>query len=474
MNRVQQIRKYLKNNFLRISASFSIPLIDTNNKNITMKKLIFFFLSILLPIAQVAAQGADLAKRAGKALTSYNIDPPKNRANLDEAKVLINEALQYPDAQGLASAWITKGDIYNTFLQSDMARRQLDARFQITGDNDALEAYTSYKKGYDLAQKQYEKRDAIIGASEVQGHLINIGVSKYEAGEYEKAFFSFQAALECHDLLSSNTQKSILDDPEQYNNQVYITAKSAQLAQRYDDALRYYGKLYQSGTDKAAVYEAMYTIKSQTGDDAGAGRILAEGRRKFPEDSGLLFAQINDYLKKGKTQELIGMLQQAIHQEPDNVALYVTLGNVYDNLYQQAMQAGDAGQADTYANEARQNYQIALEKDPGNIDAAYALGSQYFNKAALLTQEYNSLPEDGSEEGTQRRESLMNEMMSLFDQALPYFQKAESRNANDVNTLIALTEIYTRKGDTGKATEFKKRLDRVNAGGQNKTSFFRN
>jgi hypothetical protein len=63
--------------------------------------------------------------------------------------------------------------------------------------------------------------------------------------------------------------------------------------------------------------------------------------------------------------------------------------------------------------------------------------------------------------------------MSLFDQALPYFQKAESLDPNDTNTLIALNEIYARKEDE-LSLEFKKRLDTVRSGGKNASSHFKN
>lgn len=439
-----------------------------------MKKSLVLLLNFLFlaAFAQAQEEGAKLAKQAGKALTSYNIDPTNNAAKLDEAKAKINQALQMSDAQALSSAWITKGDIFNTFLQRDMVKKQFDPNAQLTGDNDALEAFTGYKKGYELTTKKYEKNDAIKGITEVQGHLINIGVTKYEAGEYEKAFFSFQAALESHDVLKANGQKSLLDEKEQYDNQVYITGLAAQLAKRPADAIAYYETLYKAGTDKPAIYEGLYNIKSEQGDEAGADKILDEGRKKFPDDPGLLFAEINNYLKKGKLEDLISRLKQAIAQEPNNVQLYVTLGNVYDNLYQRELQAKNDTKADEYFNLAKQQYADAQVKDPKNVDAVYSLGALYYNKAAFRTQELNALPEDFSSAGIKKYETLKNEVMALFDQSLPYFQKAESMNPNDMNTLIALSEIYARKDEAELAGEFKKRMEVVRGGGKNDKAYF--
>lgn len=439
-----------------------------------MKKTLIALFAFVLTTGLTQAQedGTKLAKSAGKALTSYNIDPSNNGGKLDEAKQKIDQALQLPDAQALASAWLTKGDVYSTILQRDLAKRMLNPNSPLSGDNDALASFEAYKKAYELAAKKYEKADAVKGMTDLQGHLINIGVTKYEAAEYEKAYNSFQASLSSHEILTANGQKSILEDPAQLDNQIYITALAASLAKRPKDALPLYEMMYKKGTDKAAVYEGIYNIKVETGDEAGAQAILEEGRKKFPEDSGLLFAEINTYLRKGKLEELISRLKQAIQQEPNNIGLYVTLGNVYDNLYQREQTAKNDAKANEYFEEAKKYYTQATEKDPKNVDANYSLGALYYNKAAFRTQALNALPEDFSSAGIKRYETMKNEIMGLFDQALPHFQKAESLDANDANTLIALSEIYARKEDD-LALEFKKRLENVKSGSKNAASWFK-
>lgn len=439
-----------------------------------MKKMFVALLGLMLSAGFVQAQedGAKLAKSAGKALTSYNIDPANNQTKLDEAKQKIEEALKYGDAQALPSTWITKGDIYNTILQRDMAKRMVNSNAPLSGDNDALVAFDAYKKGYEIATKKFEKSDAIKGIGEVQGHMINIGAAKYDAGEYEKAFFSFRGALQSHEMLSANGQKSLLDDLAQYDNQMYVTGLAAMLAKRNADAMPYFENLYRKGTDKPAVYEGLYNCKIELGDADGAAKVLTEGRQKFPDDPGLLFAEINQYLKAGKLDELTTRLKQAIAQEPSNVGLYITLGNVYDNLYQREQTAKNEAKATEYFNEAKTYYTQATEKDPKNVDANYALGALYYNKAAYQTQELNAMPEDFSTAGMKKYNAKKDEVMALFDLALPYFQKAENLDPNDMNTLIALTEIYARKEDE-LSLEFKKRLGVVKDGGKNSSPYFK-
>ena len=440
-----------------------------------MKKSLFTLLTIFFAFGFSSAQedGLKLAKNAGKALTSYNIDPSGNAAKLGEAKEKIEQALKTPEAQALGTAWMTKGDVYNTLLQKDLARRMIDPKAALTGDNDALVAFDAYKKVYELSVKKYEKADAVKGISEVQPYLINIGVSKYEAKEFDKAFLSFKASVESHDILKENAQKSFLDDPKQLEDQIYFTGLIASLANRCTDAVFFYEKLYKTSTTNPAVYEGLYNCKIQLADEAGAATVLAEGRKKFPEDPALLFAEINAYLKAGKLAELTGRLEQALKQEPDNVGLYVTLGNVYDNLYQGALKEKNNAKAGEYFEMAKLNYSKGLLKNPDHLDANYSLGALYFNKAAIRTQEMNALPEDFSSAGLKKMEVIKNEVIALFDLALPYFQKAESVDPNDMNTLIALNEIYARKDDEVLSPAIKTRLDLVKGGGKNASSYFK-
>lgn len=440
-----------------------------------MKKVLFSLSCLLLlhGIAQAQDDGGKLAKQASKALTTYNIDPNTNAAKLEEAKQKIDQALQTPEGQAQASAWLTKGDVYNTMLQRDMARRMVDPNAPLSGDNDALEAFMGYKNAFNNpTAKKYEKSDAVKGLGQVEGHLINIGVSKYEAGQFDKAFASFEASLQAHEILKASSQKSVLDDPDQYENMVYTTALAAQQGKRNEDALKYYNSLYAKGKAKPAVYDGIYTLKLEMGDEDGAQKILTEGRTKYPEDTGLLFSEINAYLKKGKLDELTGSLKQAIEKEPSNIGLYVTLGNVYDNLYQTMSKEKNTAKANEYFEEAKTYYTQATEKDPKNVDAVYSLGALYYNKAAVRTQEMNAMPEDYSTAGLKKLQAARDEVMSLFDQSLPYFQKAESLDPNDMNTLIALNEIYARKEDE-LSLEFKKRLETVRNGGKNASSYFK-
>ncbi|HLP94005.1 MAG TPA: hypothetical protein VK168_08210 [Saprospiraceae bacterium] len=447
-----------------------------------MKKVLFALAGILLTIGVAQAQddGAKLAKSAGKALAAYNQDPSGNGSKLTEAVTKIEQALQTPEAQALASAWIIKGDVYSTRLTNEMAMKSINPATKLTGDNDALEAINAYKMAIEIpTAKKYEKEQAIDGITAMQPQVVNIGVGKYNAKEFDKAFLAFKASIDAHNVLKANKKKSILDEQKEYNDQVYFTGLLATLAKRYNDALPFYEELYNKGTDSVAVYEGLYNCRTELKDEAGALKVLQEGRKKFPEEGSLLFAEINYYLGKGKLNELTGSLEQAIRKEPNNPGLYRVLGDVYNNLFttvlEDTTQAREqrAPKLKEYGELAKKNYKMAIEKDPTNVDFNYSLGALLYNETNIIAQEMNATSFSTSA-GQKRYQELKAQMLVGVDEALKYFQKAESLDHNDQNVLAALLQAYGRKEDDTLYMEFKKRLDVVKKGGKNPAPYFKN
>ena len=294
----------------------------------------------------------------------------------------------------------------------------------------------------------------------------------------------FNGVIQAHKALADAGEESMLVDDSQYQEQLYISGLAALNADDIAAARPLFEELSGMGYDKPAIYEALYKIAASGADDldddarlaayAEAYTYLEDGRTKFPDDVSLLFAEINHFLRINKLDELISKLETAIEKEPENVSLYSTLGNVYDNLYQRETQeAGNAEKANEYFDEALVQYNRALEKDPNFTDATYSIGALYFNRAANMTQELSVLADDFTKEGQARYDALKIEIEEEFDRALPFFIEVERKSPSDMNTLIALKEIYARKNDFTLSNEFKARLEAVQAG-QSVESYFEN
>ncbi len=232
-------------------------------------------------------------------------------------------------------------------------------------------------------------------------------------------------------------------------------------------------EMYNRKVKSPTIYEALYELY-KTENKSQAFQYLREGRTIFPEEVPLLFLEINHLLAKGKLNELIELLEKAIQKEPDNISLYRTLGNVYESLYDEQTKAGNLQLAEKHWLNAKNYYEMAVNKAPGDSDALYSMGALYYNLAATKTLELNELADDFTKEGTKKYNAIKQEVSDLFDIALPYFQNAESVNPNDRSTLIALKEIYAQKNNLSRANEFKDRLDKVQSGEKIQQSFFSN
>ncbi len=453
-----------------------------------MKKLVFAFVALLL-VGSLSAQDHEKAyKKAKKLLGTYNMSPKENSDKLEQAKEKIDYAMT-GDLSGIKNPqdpYQIKGDIYNTIASTQITAANLAKQGEeiaskgapaVAADNPATEAYEAYVKALELGTKSGHKKKALAGLNENQNHIQNTALLAYEAKDYEKALNNFIAVVTAHDLLKSKSSSSLLDGvgeahgKENYDYQHYLIGLAGLNAKKYDVTKPFLVKLYEKKYDDALVYSSLYAIEAET-DAEGAYKYLEAGREKYPDDNGLLFEEINHFLRIGKLDELIERLEKAIEIEPDNVSLYTTLGNVYDNLYQAAVKEGGSDKEQSYFDNAFKNYSAAVEKEPKNVDAHYSMGALYFNKAALVTQEMIKLNDDLTKSGMKKYDAFKAQSVELFNQALPHFKKAESLNANDTNTLLALKEIYARIDDIVKSNEFKTRYEKIQNGETNASSYF--
>jgi tetratricopeptide (TPR) repeat protein len=436
-----------------------------------MKQLFFLALSFLLISTTANAQDY---KDAKKAYNTFLLDAFNNKPKLKEAKEAIDKAMGAAENQAILDAWLTKGKIYN-----EIAAQVLQIKSTGLGkleelpqaEAPAIEAYTAYAKALPMVTKKFETKDILTGLQAVQGNLDNFGRMAFEEQKYKLAYENFQLLLASHEELKKNAQKSILDTEEAYNYALFLTATAALLAEKNDVAKPLLEKLYQAKYDKAAIYESLYTLNAAT-DINAAYTYLDEGRKRYPEEISLLFADINHHLKLGKLDILIDKLKAAIAQEPNNVSLYTVLGSVYDNLYQKSETAGDKAKGDEYFNAALDYYNQAIAKDAKNVDAVYSIGALYYNKAAVTTQKMNASENDYSKEGLKKYKEMKEEVFAQFEKALPFFKRAESLDPNDTNTLIALKEIHAKKNELEASKEFKRRLEVIQGGGKNDKPYY--
>lgn len=339
-----------------------------------------------------------------------------------------------------------------------MTARLLNPEAPLENPMAGVEAFQIYAKALGMAEKKGDIKKALAGISDAETHLNNLGVGLYQAGDYAGAFSNFDASINAYELLKANDQKSRLDDDGLITDQELFAGITAFYSDNFDAALPYYQKLYDAGTEEPSIYEGLYKMVLEK-DPAAADEILTAGREKFPENTTLLFTEINKYLTEGKLDILIEKLVAAKTAEPDNLSVITTLGNVYDQLHVKATEDGDEAKAEEYFNLALSEYQGVIERDEANFDAWYSSGALYYNKAANMAPMINELANDFSAEGTKKYEKLKEKMDGTFAQALPFFAKAEGLDGQDRNTIIALKEIFARQNQFEKVEEYQTKLD---------------
>ncbi|HRH99806.1 MAG TPA: hypothetical protein PK006_02035 [Saprospiraceae bacterium] len=428
-----------------------------------MKKVLLLVLLAAVQLTLVAQEPEKDVKKADKLYGLYNLDPKNNKQKIFEAKALIDEVSKNPAVQSLHKTWITKGGIYNSLSAMQNDSLVLIKNHKLTDPSTAVMAYEAFVKAKETAAKGFETKDALNGMQECVAYLQNFGYNTFATNK-DMAFKNFEAMMNIDKALQAGNMKSVFIKSEDYLNQVYVTALAGLNSSNKEAALPYLEELRAKGYNDengggATVYQGLYEHYLATKDTAKAESVLVEGRTKYPNDNAMLFMEINHYLNKGRLSELTDKLKLAIQKEPNNVSIYTTLGNVYENLCQTEWEKGTSAKADEYASEAGKYYGQALEKDPNNFVATYSLGAMQYNKAAQVGKEVNKYASDYSKEGTKKYNEKKAEMNSYFDKALPFFEKAIQMDPKDKNTIIALKEIYAKKGDLNKSNEMKAKLE---------------
>jgi len=405
-----------------------------------------------------AQNGKKMLKNAKKAIGKYNSDPEKNAAKLSEGLELLEQAFGDEAVRSEAKNYITKGDIFQGILDGEVKMNLLNPQAKIGNPMAGINAYKSYAKALEMAEKGGDKKAALKGIEAVEGNLNNTGIAMYNEKNYETGFKNFEAGVMAHKLLKANDKSSRLDDEAIYKDHIFFTGVNAYLTEDNKRSIPYFKELYDQQTDQALVYEALYKMTYDT-DPEAAVVYLEKGREMFPDDTGMLFAEINHYLTEGETDILIEKLNNAEEKEPDNMSVIVTRGKVYDELHTTSKASGDEAKATEYFNLALSDYNKVLAQDPENFDATYSIGALYYNKAAGMADGINELAKDYSKDGTAKYNKAKAEMDSIFGEALPFFEAADKINANDMNTLIALKEIYARQNNFEKSNEYKGKID---------------
>lgn len=421
-----------------------------------MKKVLFLFLFAGIGLGLQAQDPVKDMKKAARLLGTYNLDPASSADKLKEAVDLANASIDDPLVKADPMAWQSYGDIFMAVTNNDVARFVLDPAAVIADPTAPGKAFKGFKMAAELADKSYQTKDAMKAMATGIQNIYYMGSALFQAGNYAQSYEAFKATYDAFALLKKNNEPNEFD-PAEHSKALYYSGLCAQQAGMMEEAKMVFTQLVDEGNAEAGVYEALIGIY-KTEDPALAEKYLMAAREKYPDDTALLYAEINHLLAKGELVSLIDKLEKALKIEPDNVSVYVTLGQIYDKLYQDKI-ASDPAAAEENFVKAMSYYQQALTRDEKSFDAIYSIGALWYNKAAAYSIELNALSSDYTPAGTKKYDAKKAQMDESFLKALPFFQQAEEVNPKDFNTLIALKEIYARQDKFDLVETYKQKLD---------------
>ena len=243
---------------------------------------------------------------------------------LDQAKKMIDEAIQHEACINFDKAHFVKGQIYQAIFESQVPEyKSLSA--------DALDiAWKAFQKVIELdVKKKYEKKLA----TQYRNLIIdftNQAVENYNAERFPEALASFKQVLELeHSPIVTQGQSAKVDTAVIFN-----AAVAAQRAGNLDDAEKFYKETLKYDYEAARTYAMLSKVLKDQGKEEEAVTYLHKGYELYPDDSYMLVELINYYLLGGEPEKAEVYLDAAIKQDPKNASFYRAKGTLYEKMEQ--------------------------------------------------------------------------------------------------------------------------------------------
>lgn len=342
---------------------------------------------------------------------------------LDLAKEQIDLAVAHEKTMNKGRTYYIKGNIYQSIFLSK------EDKYKNLAQNPELIAFEAYKKVYEL-----EGKNSIIRANteiEMENfyrNVLNKGAESYQSNDYKQSQSYF------------NT--STLINPKDTTGFLYLNVVALQ-NQDYPVAKNACAKLLELKYEKADIYKNLiYIARAIDRDETKALELVQTAKQKFPNDKSIAQEEINILISTNRTDEAKNKLTESITKDPSNPSLYYTLAYMNEQTKN--------------LDDAIVNYKKAIELKPDYFEACYNLGVLYYNKAADILKEVNSMNMERYKKEGKKMEA---EGAKQLEYSLPYFEKAYELNNTDAAIIETLYTVYTRLNKTAEAAKMKKVLD---------------
>ncbi|MFI5171932.1 MAG: hypothetical protein ACHQFW_06050 [Chitinophagales bacterium] len=389
-------------------------------------------------------------------------------AEYEKAREAIEEAALNEKTKGQAKTWFYRGRIYNLIA--------LDTTGKFSSVEDpAGKALESFRIALSLEDVKNFKSDIAGELLTTYGLFFAKGANAYNAGNNEDAYKYFSKAYEANQLQIEADPKTILD-----KGLIFNIGLMAERTNRTDEAIMNYQKLVDMKYEESYLYSRLANLYAANGREDEGIKVIEAGRTAFPQDKELMIAELNYYITNNNLNILVDKLDKAIELDPKNTELYFVLGVTYGQLYTIYADSLEAlkkmkpsetigadqlkilkAETDKKATEAFNNavktYETAINYEPGRFDVNLNLGALYYNQAAAISNVMKNLGIEEADEAEFQR--LKTQRTALFIKGLPYFENAHQIDPSDLETMIALKEIYAKTENEKMMMAMKEKIE---------------
>lgn len=299
-----------------------------------------------------------------------------------------------------------------------------------------LEAFTK-----SLAISNKFEKDIKAARKSFWANYFNKGVGYYNRAltantedsikiNFDKAIATFKQAIvaEPDSADTYRTLGFVYLNLQDLDNAIPVFQKTVDLKKMYD-GYRFLGDIYYTQGANLRDTDSVQAVAKYN----KAISILEEGRKFYPDSSGLLLTLSNSYIGANKIDVAIDAFKAGVEKEPTNKYYRYNYGVLLLGANQ--------------FEEAATQFKEALNIDPDYENAAYNIAVTYVKWGARLAKE----AEDKGEDITAAK--------IKYKEGLPYLEKYTELKPDDVPALELLAKVYSVLGNLEKAQAIFDRID---------------
>lgn len=346
-------------------------------------------------------------------------NPALGLSDLKSAQSNLEKAIEHEKTKDLAETWV-----YYALTNADLA---------LIEEGDAAKGYLSTaiearQKAIELDTDGAQAENLVMLSSTLAQYELNIGVTAWDSQDFASAYSAFDRGSK---FLPGDTTL------------LYYAGLAAVHSQNYQGAIQKYTELvpveeFSSNKEIILDLSRIYLMQEDT---TNAIKYAEIGSNRYPEDGELATQYIELNLMAGNEKEIIQTITNQAAKDPQNKNLQYYLGIAYSST-------GDL-------EKAEEAYKKALQIDPDFVDALINMGGLVLNKGIDKWNQTNN----NRELSQQEYDTELQVAHGIFDEALPFLDKAVQLDPNNFIGLSNLQKYYQIKENQEKVDELQARID---------------